>query len=238
MDEMAPSNPVLEVSVSFGRFENDSLSWERWSSFSPNKYMEEVEKCATPGSVAQKKAYFEEHYKKIAARKGELFSQERPMESTPSKSEEPTQTNPSLSPHEPDSGCDILNREHTSEKDHQATNLVSVLDETNVNELNEGTEIVEDCQSSLLEGVKEEAVEEGLKILQVSEPEETDVEVAQPLAEKKKKVPSLEAQGSKDSQTDTGREMKSKTQLKVGKAKPDHPAKSSKVIDLKMDNIF
>ncbi|KAJ8773707.1 hypothetical protein K2173_006357 [Erythroxylum novogranatense] len=79
MSEAATSNPALQVSVSFGRFESDSLSWEKWSSFSPNKYLEEVEKCATPGSVAQKKAYFEAHYKKIAARKAELVDQEKQM---------------------------------------------------------------------------------------------------------------------------------------------------------------
>ncbi|KAL4319020.1 hypothetical protein GQ457_18G021660 [Hibiscus cannabinus] len=80
---MGSSNPALEVSVSFGRFANDSLSWEKWSSFSPNKYLEEVEKCATSGSVAEKKAYFEEYYKKIAARKAELLAaqaQEKPVE--------------------------------------------------------------------------------------------------------------------------------------------------------------
>ncbi|KAG6764761.1 hypothetical protein POTOM_032247 [Populus tomentosa] len=76
----AASDPALQVSVSFGRFESDSLSWERWSSFSQNKYLEEVGKCATPGSVAEKKAYFEAHYKKIAARKAELIDQEKQME--------------------------------------------------------------------------------------------------------------------------------------------------------------
>ncbi|XP_047322779.1 protein WVD2-like 7 [Impatiens glandulifera] len=61
----ASSSSLEEVSVSFGRFEGDcSASWEKWSSFSPNKYLEEVEKCSTPGSVAQKKAYFEAHYNK------------------------------------------------------------------------------------------------------------------------------------------------------------------------------
>ncbi|TXG56383.1 hypothetical protein EZV62_017696 [Acer yangbiense] len=80
MGETASSNPDLEVSVSFGRFANDSLSWEKWSSFSPNKYLEEVEKCATPGSVARKAAYFEAHYKKIAARKAELLDQEKQMD--------------------------------------------------------------------------------------------------------------------------------------------------------------
>ncbi|KAA0034349.1 protein WVD2-like 7 [Cucumis melo var. makuwa] len=76
----ASTKPLLEVSVSFGRFENDLLSWEKWSTFSPNKYLEEVEKYATPGSVAQKRAYFEAHYKKIADRKTKLLEQEREME--------------------------------------------------------------------------------------------------------------------------------------------------------------
>ena len=42
-ESVVASNPTLQVFVSVGRFENDSLSWERWSFFSPNKYLEEVE---------------------------------------------------------------------------------------------------------------------------------------------------------------------------------------------------
>ncbi|CAN4116264.1 unnamed protein product [Withania somnifera] len=94
MGESVVSRPTLEVSVSFGRFENDALSWEKWSSFSPNKYLEEVEKCSTPGSVAQKKAYFEAHYKKIAAKKLEQLKEEtqlvgQKMETLPSEVAEP-----------------------------------------------------------------------------------------------------------------------------------------------------
>ncbi|KAA8529690.1 hypothetical protein F0562_034210 [Nyssa sinensis] len=48
---------------------SESLAWEKWSAFSHNRYLEEVEKFSKPGSVAQKKAYFEAHYKKIAAQK-------------------------------------------------------------------------------------------------------------------------------------------------------------------------
>ncbi|KAJ0037519.1 hypothetical protein Pint_22252 [Pistacia integerrima] len=53
-------------SISFGRFENEPLSWERRSSFSHNRYLEEVEKCSKPGSVIEKKAYFEAHFKRKA----------------------------------------------------------------------------------------------------------------------------------------------------------------------------
>ncbi|WOK94179.1 protein WVD2-like 7 isoform X1 [Canna indica] len=53
----------LSGSISFGRFEAETLSWERRSSFSHNRYLEDVEKYATPGSVNQKKAYFEAHFK-------------------------------------------------------------------------------------------------------------------------------------------------------------------------------
>ncbi|XWS34502.1 hypothetical protein CRYUN_Cryun21dG0043800 [Craigia yunnanensis] len=53
-------------SISFGRFENEPLAWERRSSFSHNRYLEEVEKCSRPGSVIEKKAYFEAHFRKKA----------------------------------------------------------------------------------------------------------------------------------------------------------------------------
>ncbi|XP_071715958.1 uncharacterized protein [Rutidosis leptorrhynchoides] len=75
--KMRESNGSLGVSVSFGKYESDALSWEKWSSFSPNKYLEEVGKCSTPGSVAQKKAFFEAHYKKVAAMKAEAELMDR-----------------------------------------------------------------------------------------------------------------------------------------------------------------
>ncbi|XP_051148249.1 protein WVD2-like 7 [Andrographis paniculata] len=55
---------VHSGSISFGRFENEALCWERRSSFSHNRYLEEVEKCSKPGSVIEKKAYFEAHFRK------------------------------------------------------------------------------------------------------------------------------------------------------------------------------
>ncbi|KAH9794797.1 protein WVD2-like 7 [Citrus sinensis] len=53
-------------SISFGRFETEPLCWERRSSFSHNRYLEEVERCSKPGSVVEKKAYFEAHFKRKA----------------------------------------------------------------------------------------------------------------------------------------------------------------------------
>lgn len=53
-------------SISFGRFETEPLCWERRSSFSHNRYLEEVERCSKPGSVIEKKAYFEAHFKRKA----------------------------------------------------------------------------------------------------------------------------------------------------------------------------
>ncbi|KAL5229251.1 hypothetical protein ABZP36_017516 [Zizania latifolia] len=50
-------------SISFGRFELESLSWEKWSVFTNDKRLEEFGKFN--GLVAQKKAYFEEYYKRI-----------------------------------------------------------------------------------------------------------------------------------------------------------------------------
>eukprot|EP00250_Pteridium_aquilinum_P019370 c24403_g1_i2 orf=382-2931(+) len=59
----------LGESVSFGRFAVDSHSWVKRSSFNHNQYLEELGNCSRPGSVRQKKAYFEAYYKAIAKRK-------------------------------------------------------------------------------------------------------------------------------------------------------------------------
>lgn len=53
-------------SISFGRFESESLSWERRSIFSHNRYLEEVEKYSKPGTVTEKKAYFEAEFRRKA----------------------------------------------------------------------------------------------------------------------------------------------------------------------------
>ncbi|KAL4362403.1 hypothetical protein GQ457_04G009130 [Hibiscus cannabinus] len=60
------TEPLHSGTVSFGRFENEPLAWERRSSFSHNRYLEEVEKFSKPGSVIEKKAYFEAHFKRKA----------------------------------------------------------------------------------------------------------------------------------------------------------------------------
>lgn len=83
-NEVKQGNPMhaLGESVSFGRFMSESLDWEKWSTFSHKRYVEEAERYAKPGSVAQKKAFFEAHYKKIAAQKAaallEQANQENP----------------------------------------------------------------------------------------------------------------------------------------------------------------
>lgn len=79
-NESNKDNPikVLGESVSFGRFTTESLAWEKWSTFSTNRYVEEAERYSKPGSVAEKKAFFEAHYKKLAAQKAAaLLEQEK-----------------------------------------------------------------------------------------------------------------------------------------------------------------
>ncbi|RDX71806.1 Protein WVD2-like 7, partial [Mucuna pruriens] len=70
---MSLGNPIcaLGESISFGKFMTESLNWEKWSTFTHNRYVEEAEKYSKPGSVAAKKAYFEAHYK----RKGVLIQE-------------------------------------------------------------------------------------------------------------------------------------------------------------------
>ncbi|XXG60586.1 hypothetical protein AAC387_Pa04g2453 [Persea americana] len=73
--------PLCQVldhgSISFGRFAVESLSWEKWSVFSHNRCQEEIEKFKAPGIVAQKKAYFEEYYKRIRELKALQREQDR-----------------------------------------------------------------------------------------------------------------------------------------------------------------
>ncbi|XP_047053544.1 protein WVD2-like 7 [Lolium rigidum] len=57
------SQKLNHGSISFGRFELESLSWEKWSVFTNDSRSEEFGKFN--GLVAQKKAYFEEYYKRI-----------------------------------------------------------------------------------------------------------------------------------------------------------------------------
>lgn len=70
---------LLGESISFGRYMSERLDWEKWSVFSHNRYVEEAEKFSKPGSVAEKKAYFEAHYKKKAAQKAADSVQEADM---------------------------------------------------------------------------------------------------------------------------------------------------------------
>ncbi|KAF7006520.1 hypothetical protein CFC21_021556 [Triticum aestivum] len=61
-DWKAEMMSALGESVSFGRFLAEPLEWGRWSAFEHNRYLEEAAGQSRPGSVAQKKAFFEEHY--------------------------------------------------------------------------------------------------------------------------------------------------------------------------------
>ncbi|RLN27486.1 uncharacterized protein C2845_PM05G21060 [Panicum miliaceum] len=62
---------ALGESVSFGRFLTEPLEWGKWSTFAHNRYLEEAAVQARPGSVAQKKAFFEAHYARKKRRKSE-----------------------------------------------------------------------------------------------------------------------------------------------------------------------
>uniref|UniRef100_A0A7N0VKC2 TPX2 C-terminal domain-containing protein n=1 Tax=Kalanchoe fedtschenkoi TaxID=63787 RepID=A0A7N0VKC2_KALFE len=60
------ANSVHSGSISFGRFANEPLLWERRSSFSHSRILEEVARCSEHRIVTEKKAYFEAQFKKRA----------------------------------------------------------------------------------------------------------------------------------------------------------------------------
>ncbi|XP_010512083.1 PREDICTED: protein WVD2-like 7 [Camelina sativa] len=152
------SNQKLQVSVSFGKFENDSLSWEKFSSFSPNKYLEEVEKCATAGSVAQKKAYFESHYKKIAERRADIIMEQekllernasfRPSVQNQNRGKTYDSDNEESLMNE-SSACYESNGESISEKDKLVASIATEVNETCIHDHEPLEEIMdsEECPS-------------------------------------------------------------------------------------------
>ncbi|KAJ6771276.1 F3I6.9 PROTEIN [Salix koriyanagi] len=147
------SDPALQVSVSFGRFENDSLSWDKWSSFSQNKYLEEVEKCATPGSVAEKRAYFEAHYKKIAARKAELLDQDLSTTNNQNSGDVIVKTG------QMDSDFDASNGQTSAEGVRLESKLDNEWDGGHIDEPNEDAAIDAHGQASMNEPYEDTAID-------------------------------------------------------------------------------
>ncbi|KAK0588533.1 hypothetical protein LWI29_002184 [Acer saccharum] len=137
-NEAKEGNPIhaLGQSVSFGRFVSDSLAWEKWSTFSHNKYVEEAERYSRPGSVAQKKAFFEAHYKKIAAQKAAAALLEQANTTTttttePDESQTEAEVNNIIIPTK-DSKQDVL----VDKSEVEATDMVkiqNILVEKNMN---------------------------------------------------------------------------------------------------------
>jgi len=230
MGETTASNSALQVSVSFGRFENDSLSWERWSSFSPNKYLEEVEKCATPGSVAQKKAYFEAHYKKIAARKAELLAQEKEMERDSFRSEENNGVdlsgngNGNSNACETDSDFGISNTQGSCIEEHDKQEIefipVGEIGGTHVDDLKEEEVAVSiDYQSSSVE-VENKEVESGAHgSYKIDEPEKD-------LCIKLEEILDVEAEDVKEISHVVYKETEKASQVEEKDVKLAHPNKS------------
>jgi hypothetical protein len=231
----AASDPALQVSVSFGRFENDSLSWEKWSSFSQNKYLEEVEKCATPGSVAEKKAYFEAHYKKIAARKAELFDQEKQMEHESSMENNHNIGDLTGKNGQTDSSFDVSNGQTSAEGIWHESKLDNERDGGHVDEPYEDAAIDVHGQASL-SGLYEDAandvqsqassngrVKEELEN-KLDSPESTKLEELALIKEEEKGY-----QDTRELPKNSEKEMESILMIKEEKVKFDHQRGSSKV---------
>ncbi|EEF42258.1 conserved hypothetical protein [Ricinus communis] len=229
MGETATSDRSLEVSVSFGRFENDSLSWEKWSSFSPNKYLEEVEKCATPGSVAMKKAYFEAHYKKIAAKKAEQLGQEKQMEHKPLGSNDQNGGDPIGKANGIDSEFDTFNTQTSSEGTRQEIKLDSELDSGLVNEPYEDGAINLEAQGLSVEQAEEELCSR-IDGPSLNKPEET------PFVREAETIP-MESQAMKDLPKKLDKEAESIPIVKERNAKINQRKEPQKVNNFAIEII-
>ncbi|KAB1207829.1 hypothetical protein CJ030_MR7G024820 [Morella rubra] len=228
MAETAASKPDLEVSVSFGRFANDSLSWEKWSAFSPNKYLEEVEKCATPGSVAQKKAYFEARYKKIAARRAELMDQGNQMEDDPLWSK--IENSNDLTGDVRGAGLefDILNsHSSTQEVVKQETKLIGEAISTNVADLKEDAAISIENQKSFAEMAQE--MDSLTDSPESCKPEKAIVVEEGEEEEEEEETALIESKDMDENSNNWDNEIGKGQQVKEEKVKLDNPKESKKV---------
>ncbi|KAK7362063.1 hypothetical protein VNO77_04163 [Canavalia gladiata] len=226
MGETAASNSALQVSVSFGRFENDSLSWEKWSSFSPNKYLEEVEKCATPGSVAQKKAYFEAHYKSVAARKAELQAQEKQMEKAYDEDLRSCNTCGT------DAEFDMSNALGFSEGVKQEANSIGEIVTTHVSNFEEDVAVSRDYQSLLVEGDKEE-LESRSRSSQIDKHEEV---VCGEQEVNKEESPNVEAEDVKEISLHVNNETAKASEIEAKHVTLNHPKVSKKATPVKRES--
>ena len=250
----AASKPGMDVSVSFGRFDNDSLSWEKWSAFSSNKYLEEVEKCATPGSVAKKAAYFDAHYKKIAARKAEVMDQDNRIENDQLRPENLNVGD--LTSNDSGAGSEFnASNSHGTTKEvvKQETNLVSEVIRAHADDLKEDTPIRIEDQRSLAEGVKEEnggsvdsprsskpelthlvkeeeeEEEEDTAVVEFQDIKEVSVAVVVKEEEEEKEADLLESRDIKEVLHNLNAKIGNDPKVKEQKAKLGHPKESKKV---------
>lgn len=221
MGETTASNPALQVSISFGRFENDSLSWERWSSFSPNKYLEEVEKCATPGSVAQKKAYFEAHYKKIAARKAELLAQEKQTETDSFSSGDQSGVDLSGNTCGTEAEFGVSNTQGSNDSIEQKISTAGENRRSHGDDLKEEVSVSVDYRSSSVVVEEKELENRSNSSHQIDEPEE-DVCI------KQEESINIEAEDVKEIAHAVYKEIEKASEVEDKDVKLDHP-KESKV---------
>ncbi|KAG4997352.1 hypothetical protein JHK82_028125 [Glycine max] len=214
MGETIASNPTLQVSVSFGRFENDSLSWEKWSAFSPNKYLEEVEKCATPGS-------------NVAARKAELLAQAKQKEKDSPRSQHQNGEDLSCNTCWTDAECDDTQGFMEGVKFKQETNSIGEIVRTDESNLEEDVAISRDYQGSSIEGEKEnEELESRSGSSQIEKLEEV-VYVEQ--GGSKEENPNVEAEDVKEIPHNVNKEPAQALEIEAKYVTLDHPKVSKKV---------
>ncbi|KAE9604806.1 hypothetical protein Lalb_Chr11g0075641 [Lupinus albus] len=143
-------NPMrmLGESISFGRFMSESLDWERWSTFTQKRYVEEAEKYSKPGSVAAKRAYFEAHYKRKAQEKAAILTQEANAQANGTSDSETPEGNHDGRSVEKKSKSDTIMKQ----PDKDAVNY-QVVDDTNQYKLDVGQS---DLDISNMEGVAQD----------------------------------------------------------------------------------
>ncbi|KAJ0230108.1 Transcriptional regulator ATRX-like protein [Hirschfeldia incana] len=140
------TNHALSQSISFGKFMTENLEWGKWSTFSHKKYVEEAEKYSRPGSVAQKKAFFEAHYKRIAEAK-KAAAEEQPTVSPAEVLLQALETQPPLSllpEEEPTTERKSIQNEDDEMEEEKESGLIGECDDDKEEEKEENEELLKE----------------------------------------------------------------------------------------------
>ncbi|KAL5173196.1 hypothetical protein HKD37_16G045796 [Glycine soja] len=176
--------------------------------------------------VAQKKAYFEAHYKNVSARKAELLAQAKHKEKDSPRSQHQNGEDLSCNTRRTDAECDDTQGSMEGVKVKQETNSIGEIVRTDESNLEEDVAVSRDYQGSSVEGEKEN--EELESISGSSQIEKLEEVVCVEQGRSKEESPNVEAKDVKEIPHNVNKEPAQASEIEAKYVTLDHPKVSKK----------